>query len=318
MDYEVSCKVLGLDIHTLKSLDYKTLRSAYLKKSLRYHPDKNNGKDEEFKKIVAAYENLFEFLATHKRVNRSFQEENIKSSYNKILEEILNEIISLQTDSNVKGSFRWNKEFIVTTIKSLLKTFLNKSYSVFDNLDSNTCIQIYDFLIEFNDIGFIDQSYLNNLKKILQKKINNVIILEPSLNDLLSDKIYKLEMFDKTFYVPLWHNELVYSYSDENNIVVNFIVKIEPILDDKYFIDDKNDLYVKKQIKFSDLQVIFENGFLDVEFSNKNYKIPCEQIKMMKESQLFKFNDGIIRINQSDMFCSEERGCIMIEVNIIQ
>lgn len=318
MDYEVSCKVLGLDIHTLKSLDYKTLRSAYLKKSLRYHPDKNNGKDEEFKKIVAAYENLFEFLATHKRVNRSFQEENIKSSYNKILEEILNEIISLQTDSNVKGSFRWNKEFIVTTIKSLLKTFLNKSYSVFDNLDSNTCIQIYDFLIEFNDIGFIDQSYLNNLKKILQKKINNVIILEPSLNDLLSDKIYKLEMFDKTFYVPLWHNELVYSYSDENNIVVNFIVKIEPILDDKYFIDDKNDLYVKKQIKFSDLKVIFENGFLDVEFSNKNYKIPCEQIKMMKESQLFKFNDGIIRINQSDMFCSEERGCIMIEVNIIQ
>ena len=38
----------------------------------------------------------------------------------------------------------------------------------------------------------------------------------------------------------------------------------------------------------------------------------------MKESQIFKFNDGIIRINQSDMFCSKERGSIMIEVNIIQ
>ena len=93
------------------------------------------------------------FTRLDKRVNRSFQEENIRSSYNNILEEILNEIISLQTDSKVKGTFRWNKEFIVTTIKSLLKTFLNKSYSVFDNLDSNTCIQIYDFLIEFNDIG---------------------------------------------------------------------------------------------------------------------------------------------------------------------
>lgn len=318
MDYNESCEVLGLDINTLKFLDYKKLRSAYLKKSLRYHPDKNNGKDEEFKKIVVAYENLFEYLASNKKVNRSFQEENIKSNYNNILEEILNEIINLQSDGSIKSRFSWNKEFVATTIKSLLKTFLNKSYSIFDNLDSNTCIQIYDFLIEFNDIGFIDQSYLNNLKNILQKKINNVIILEPSLNDLLSDKIYKLEMFDKIFYVPLWHNELVFSYSDENNILVNFVVKIEPILDNNYYIDDKNDLCVKKEIKFSDLEVIFKNGFLDVEFANKKYKIPCEQIKMMKESQLFKFNDGIIRINQSDMFCSEERGCIMIEVNIIQ
>ena len=170
----------------------------------------------------------------------------------------------------------------------------------------------------YNDIGFIDQSYLNNLKKILQKKINNVIILEPSLNDLLSDKIYKLEMFDKTFYVPLWHNELVYSYSDENNVTVNFVVKIEPILDDNFFIDDKNDLCVRKEIKFSDLERIFKNGFFDVEFANKKYKIPSEKIKIMKESQIFKFNDGIIRINQSDMFCSKERGSIMIEVNIIE
>lgn len=318
MEYEESCRVLGLDHNQLKSLDYKKLRSAYLKKSLRYHPDKNNGKDEEFKKIVAAYENLFEFLASHKRVNRSFDQENIKYNYNNILEEILNEIISLKAEGAVKSKFNWDKKFIVTTIKSLLKTFLNKSYSIFDHLDSDTCIQIYDFLVEFNDIGFIDQSYLNNLKKILQKKINNVIILEPSLNDLLSDKIYKLEMFDKTFYVPLWHNELVYSYSDENNVTVNFVVKIEPILDDNFFIDDKNDLCVRKEIKFSDLERIFKNGFFDVEFANKKYKIPSEKIKIMKESQIFKFNDGIIRINQSDMFCSKERGSIMIEVNIIE
>ena len=49
--------------------------------------------DEEFKKIVCAYEKLYEYLSSRKEVNGS--EEEINSSYSKILEEIINEIINI-------------------------------------------------------------------------------------------------------------------------------------------------------------------------------------------------------------------------------
>lgn len=38
--------------------DYKRVRKAYKRLAMRYHPDKNNGNDTEFKKINNAYEEL--------------------------------------------------------------------------------------------------------------------------------------------------------------------------------------------------------------------------------------------------------------------
>ena len=41
-----------------ENADNETIKKAYRKLSLRYHPDKNNGKEEEFKKINEAYQTL--------------------------------------------------------------------------------------------------------------------------------------------------------------------------------------------------------------------------------------------------------------------
>ena len=41
-------------------------------------------------------------------------------------------------------------------------------------------------------------------------KDDNVIILNPTLEDLLEGNIYKLDIFEKEFYIPLWHQELYY------------------------------------------------------------------------------------------------------------
>ena len=54
----------------------------------------------------------------------------------------------------------------------------------------------------------------------------NIIVLNPTVNDLLSDNIYKLNIEDKEFYVPLWHHELYFSLHDKD-----LIVKCIPELD---------------------------------------------------------------------------------------
>ncbi len=53
MDYY---KILNLDIHCTK----EDIRKNYRMLSLKYHPDKNNGNDTEFKKISEAYDTLYD------------------------------------------------------------------------------------------------------------------------------------------------------------------------------------------------------------------------------------------------------------------
>ena len=48
---------------------------------------------------------------------------------------------------------------------------------------------------------------------------DNIIILNPSLKDLLNDNIFKLELEKKEFYVPLWHHELHFFLQDKDLIV---------------------------------------------------------------------------------------------------
>ena len=48
-------------------------------------------------------------------------------------------------------------------------------------------------------------------KKVEEKiKHDNIILLIPTLEDLLNDTIYKLDISKNIFYVPSWHNELYF------------------------------------------------------------------------------------------------------------
>ena len=53
MDYY---DVLGLNYDCTK----EEIKKQYRKLCLKYHPDKNNGKDKEFKRIKEAYETLYD------------------------------------------------------------------------------------------------------------------------------------------------------------------------------------------------------------------------------------------------------------------
>tara|TARA_B100000963_G_scaffold41514_1_gene30857 strand:- start:1335 stop:2261 length:927 start_codon:yes stop_codon:yes gene_type:complete len=305
MSYCKELNILGIKTD-LNDLQYKELRSAYLKKSLKYHPDKNGGDDQEFKLIVNAYEVLHEQLCLRKQARGDTE---TKTNYNSILEEIISEI---KWDNLNK---RWSSEFIGTTIQSIIKSVVGNSFKIFDNLDNNLSLEVYDFLVKFNmNSGIIDDSYMEKLKKILQKKKGYIIILQPSINDLLEDKIYKLEYKNKFYYVPLWHNELIFDNTNEDN--ENLIVKVIPELSNDIFIDDDNNIKYNIKLNTEKLVEIHNLGYLEIKLGKKQIIIPSYKINIAKNHQFFKYDNGIIKMNEVNIFDSSKRSSIIIELEV--
>ena len=70
---------------------------------------------------------------------------------------------------------------------------------------------IYCFLSQNKDLFYFDESQLQEFKNVIKEKMknNNIILLNPCIDDLFQDNIYKLEINDETHYIPLWHDEVV-------------------------------------------------------------------------------------------------------------
>lgn len=291
----------------IDKLNYKIIRKSYLKASLKYHPDKYRPSDSDhdsdhnrvhkFTKIVEAYD----FLCEHTGIDKQKPEYN----FDTLLEEL---ITKFYPPNNT-----WTQIFIKTTIKNMLGSCEKFSYKIFEKLGKDKAMEVYEFMNSINDYGFINDSTMERLRSILKEKMknnDNIVFLGPTLEDLLSDKIYKLDLSENIFYIPLWHNELYFDFNG-----VDLIVKIEPELKENIFIDHNNNIFCKRCIRLKDL---YQNEEVVVELAGKKFKIASTEFKITKKSQIFKYEScGILKIDENDYFNNKHRSDIVFELHLI-
>ena len=295
MDCEKACEILEISQkHTADCI-----KKAYFRMALRYHPDKykeDNG--EKFKQIKEAYD----FLLSKDDFNEKIEiDENI--DYKELIKMCM-KYFSPETT--------WDSLFIDTSFTGIIKDCQRISLKIFDKLNKNKAKQVYDFLYKFNYVLGIDEDLLQKYKETLQKKMvyDNIIILNPSLKDFFNDNIFKLELEEKEFYVPLWHHELHFSLQDKD-----LIVKCEPEIPTEVWINENNNIYVQKQIPIVDL---FKNGFYEFEIGEKLFKLDSESLKITKKKQIILLkNKGILKINEKHTYDTSLRGDIYVEVFLI-
>jgi hypothetical protein len=147
------------------------------------------------------------------------------------------------------------------------------------------------------------------------KKYDNVQIykLNPSINDLINNNLYKLYINDDLFLVPLWHSESYYDISGGE-----IIVFCEPELPSNITLDDENNIYVKTEINIEKdlIDLLRENKNISIKISDKVFEIPVSQLYIKKEQTYRIKNAGLVK-TKKDIYDLSEKSDIIVKVIMV-
>ena len=96
------------------------------------------------------------------------------------------------------------------------------SLKIFKALNVKKALEVYEIINRYSDILNVSDDLRKQIKEELSKKMNsnNIIILNPDIDDLLNDNIYKLEVDDDIIYIPLWHKKIYNKINDDDVVVM--------------------------------------------------------------------------------------------------
>jgi len=294
MNFQKACKIL--DINDKQKLNVDELKHKYKLYALKFHPDKNKSIDatEKFQEINSAYQYL---CSRDIELNEPYQE---NTSYSDILFTFMTGIIPIDKDTNV----------IHIIIQKLTQVCESKSHEFLDKLDKDTLIKIYDVIQTNKDIFHIKDEYITKIENIINNKIqkDEVIILNPTLEDLFDNNLYRLTLDKNTYIIPLWHHELQYDNNGKD-----LYVRCNPILLDDIEIDETNDIHIHKTFKIPE---IWAKPQIDVELGNRTFPIEVEKLKLIGIQTILLLNKGISRANVKNIYDISMTSTIHIHVTL--
>ena len=290
MNYNKACDVLEINNDT--SLD--NIRKQYKLKALLYHPDKNKSQDakSQFQEISEAYR----YLLKHNEHNEDDEKVLSNMDYKYYLFMFLKNII--------KGNSQ--ESLLYAILKKTTTVCSEKAIQLLQNLEKPSLIKIYEILTKNKNYLHIESELLDKIEKLINEKIENdeCIILQPSIDDLFENNLYKLKINQHVYIVPLWHNNLVYDNSGND-----IYVKCFPILEDNIEIDKHNHIHI--QISHS-LQDIWEKQSFQINIGKRNIEVPIEQILLKKQQLICIKHAGISQMNPNSVYDITKKSHIYI------
>ena len=321
MNLQEALQIMKID-NGFSNLSLDTLKKKYHKLALIHHPDKNGNNieaKEKFQKLGEAYELLKKELEYMNHID-SHSHSGIEkddpifnnsdtSGYSFFLNMFLQNIVTGQYSDAVQS--------IIMDIVSGCKDI---SLKMFDKMDRETSLYVYHFIVKYKDLFHLHDSILNTVREIILEKFKDIQIftLNPSIDDLFENNVYKLEYNSKLYFVPLWHGEVYFDADTDDaatSDVKEIIVKCIPELPDHMCIDENNHLYINVNVKFG--VSLLKEKTTTIFVGKKRYEIPNEDL-YCKQNQNYVFkNSGISQIDEHDMYNIKKKGDVVVRINFI-
>jgi hypothetical protein len=329
MDIQKAFDILEIDLKTIKFADLtqEYIKKRYHRLALINHPDKNGNTIEstnKFQLINEAYEYLLKELHTITELNDNQNNMNTFDSFvsSSNVEDQKSRyiyLLSIFIGSIIEGDF---KESIKNVIKEIVIGYKNISLeTIFDGLDKDSALEVYSFICKYRHILYISNDTLEFVSLLIKQKYKNdrVFILNPSINDLMENNIFKLYVDDQLYLVPLWHNEL---YFDSPN--GDIIVLCNPELPEGIIIDEDNNIHIEKEINgsLSLLDLLKEgekgsNAFVSLSIGEKMFRIPLQSLHIKKEQMYRLVGEGISNVLENDIYNVSCKADIIVKIIII-
>jgi len=247
MNFNEACLNLNLNIGFTSS----ELKKQYRMMSLKYHPDKHMPDIDDvycnkFKIIAESYQYLYKYLEERDGINcEGNDSEMTDDSYNSLFVDFLS---SFFLNDPVK---------VESVIQTIIHDCHNLSMKTFEKMDRDTAIKLFEFINNYHHILHVSSDTVEKIKKIVNDKVknDNMVVLNPLLDDLLLDNIYILHFEEEKYYVPLWHDELYYKHKDNQ-----LVVKCLPELPENISLDNDNNLVIIVEYK---LEYLIQRDTID-------------------------------------------------------
>ena len=273
--------ILGIDNGI--QITPELLKRQYRIYALRYHPDKNSSPNanDQFRLVREAYELLSETKSPN-------------LSYVDILKEFLN------TKSPVL-------HIIITKLSQMCE---EKASRFINSIDKLILMDIYKLLIVHRELLYIPDILIEEIHRILimKTKQDERIIVNPTIEDLLHDNVYKLVIDERTYMVPLWHHELIYDNSG-CDLYVNCI----PMLPDNIEIDPDNNIIVALSYNVSDL---LQTDTINVPIGGRELTFRPDELRIIGRQCITRTGIGASRIKHNNVYDVSSRGDIILDIRI--
>lgn len=307
----------------------RELNKRYRILALRLHPDKNGDTPEAtlaFQELNAAYQLLLSSAPENDAdaSDASGQDApnapyvTIFMSFIKSLFRAANKSAANKSAANNLDSDDHNHHAVLELLYRIIHDYASASVTAaLDALDPSVLFQLYETLEQYNACMGMDAHIFKEITNMLREKMqkNNIIVLNPSLKDVLQNNISVLQHANQTFYVPLWHSELHYRVDSDKQL----IVKCMPVLPDHMSIDVNNELHIDVRADIKEL-LGQSSGVLRIPL----YDDACVEVKMAdlrimpRQTVVLQNNaHGISLICATDIYEVKNRAPICVHVTLI-
>ena len=292
----------SMDIHTARTIlqlqpnsDAAEIKRQYHKLALKFHPDKNKHPDanQKFQEVNEAYQFLIKNKVSDIPCVREY-------------DEILLDLINLTYNN---GNFN---DDLFRSIKRIMDNYSKFSQASLSDIPVEIVIKCYKFLNQNRELLGIPQHVMNIINTIVKNGENtkNVQIVTPSLTDVYESNVLRLDYGGNLYLIPLWHSELSFDIEGKNE---ELEITCAPNLPEHMSLDNDNNLHIYIR---TGIQSLLDKESFAIDLQVKTVDIEISSLKITRHQTVTHKGVGIPRIDENNIYNNENKGDIMIHIEL--